>query len=123
MASDKINMDFMIVMCEMSVMFYDHYLTRKLISFENYCDKVCMVFEDPDINFDKAGYYSANHEQLMIFLQLELESQYGIVGGKATKIIVDFYTNRYWVGIYKSQSKVNKSLFPDGYYKKLNKGL
>jgi hypothetical protein len=59
----------------------------------------------------------------MLFLLMELESQYGLVGDSATDIVVDFYTNQYWLGIYNGQTKVNYNLFPDGYYKKLKKGL
>ena len=120
MYNEKLHMDFMLVMCEMSVIFYDHHISRKLVSFESYCSKVCKLFECPE--GVRGGYYTTSHEKLMMFLTMELETQYGIVGESATEIILDFYTNRYWVGIYKSQTKVNKSLFPSGYHKKL-KGL
>jgi len=121
MPNEKLHMDFMVIMSEMSVMYYVHYITRKLYSFESHCLKVTNAMEDP-IKY-KSEVNSTSYQNLILFLMMELETQYGLVGGRATKIIVDFYTNRFWVGIYNAQIKVNKSLFPDGYYKKLKKGI
>tara|TARA_R110000868_G_scaffold203969_4_gene451927 strand:+ start:6586 stop:6948 length:363 start_codon:yes stop_codon:yes gene_type:complete len=120
MTNNNVHSDFMVIMCEMSVMYFDHHITKKLYSFEAHCLNVTKALRDPVKYESEIG--SIIYRNLIIFLMLELESQYGVVGDRATKIIIDFYTNEYWVGIYKSQVEQNKRLFPSGYYKKL-KGL
>lgn len=120
MPSDKVHMDFMVVMCEMSVMFYDHH-TRKMVSYEGYCKKVKEALDNPDeMKKDYFTYYNY-YEDLMRFLLAELRSQYGLVGPAATEIIVDFFTNEYWLGIYNSQTLVNRKMFPKGYNKALKR--
>jgi len=122
---EKTHINFMGIMAEMTVMYYDHTFCAHMLSkrgsqgsFEVFCGNIVRYLG----NAPNSHIVSSEGESgtLIVWLMTELEVEYGLNEGMAAEIVVGFFTERFYRDIYNGQSMVNDYLFPNGYYNRRN---
>ena len=132
MTNDEvIEVNFMGILAEMSVMYFDHMkrskknmeLTQR--SFEVFCERIRIYLFNPPLPKKNASMPS--EEVFISWLLMELDNEFGLGGDVGEKmganLVLTFFTERYWADIYTIQREANNYLFPKGYYNKLKSNL
>ena len=128
---EVIDDNFMSIIAEMTVMYYVHSRNRKKYAkysektFELFCDAIRRYLIYPTL--PKVNAQLSPEERFINWLLVDLNAEFGLGGDygeyMANDLIITFFTERYWVGIYSVQKDINDYLFPEGYYNKLKRSL
>ena len=117
---EKTHFQFMGIMSEMVVMYYDHtYCGHRPNggsegAFRLFCRSITRYLDETPTVSAKG---SESQEEIFIaWLMLELEMEFGLSEELAAQILVGFFVDSYYHDIYRTQKVVNDYLFPNGYY-------
>jgi len=112
----------MCVMAEMTVMYHDHYFiggkmrnsgTKR--SFEGFCAKISRYMSESTYDGKKVS--EKEETMFLSWVMTDLASEYGLSSELSYIVVLDFFTERYYLDIYTIQRRLNNYLFPLGYYK------